>query len=279
VPVTVTVTLPVAAKVQDRVELPVPPVTVVGVRVHALLSEVSATLLVNPFRGDTAIVDVPAVPTTTVTLEGAAAIEKSAARVAVNATLAECDREPLVPVTVTVTVPAAVKVHERIEVPEPPVTVAADKAHAVLSLVIATTPVNPFKGEIVIVDVPADPTVTTTEAGLADIVKSGAAETVKVTVAEWVSEPLVPVTVTTTLPVTVKVQDRVDVPEPPVTLAGVKVHAELSEVRATVPVKLFSGEIVIVEVPAELTITGTVVGLEAIVKSGALVTVYVTVTE
>ena len=53
----------------------------------------------------------------------------------------------------------------------------------------------------------------------------------------------------------------------------------MSEVRATVPVKPFSGEIVIVEVPAELTITGTVVGLAEIVKSGAPVTVYVTVTE
>ena len=45
------------------------------------------------------------------------------------------------------------------------------------------------------------------------------------------------------------------------------------------PVKLFSGEIVIVEVPAELTITGTVVGLVEIVKSGVPVTVYATVTE
>jgi len=53
----------------------------------------------------------------------------------------------------------------------------------------------------------------------------------------------------------------------------------LSEVRDTVPVKLFSGEIVIVEIPAELKITGTVVGLEAIVKSGAPVTVYAMVTE
>ena len=53
----------------------------------------------------------------------------------------------------------------------------------------------------------------------------------------------------------------------------------MSEVRATVPVKPFSGEIVIVEVPAELTITGTVVGLEAIVKSGAPATVYATITE
>ena len=53
----------------------------------------------------------------------------------------------------------------------------------------------------------------------------------------------------------------------------------MSEVRATVPVKLFSGEIVIVEIPAELTVTDTVVGLVEIVKSGAPVTVYATVTE
>jgi hypothetical protein len=279
VPVTVTVTLPVVVKVQDSVELPEPPMRVVGVSVQALLSDVSVTSPVNPFNGDIAIVEVPGDPTTTVTLEGVAVIEKSATRFTVYATLVEWEREPLVPVTVTVTVPAEVKVHDRTEVPEPPVTLAADRVHAVLSLVSATSPVNPFNGEIVIVDMPADPTLTVTEAGLADIVKSGAPVTVKVTVAEWVSEPLAPVTVTTTLPVAVKVQDRVDVPEPPVTLAGVKVHAELSEVRATLPVKLFSGEIVIVEVPAELTITGTVVGLAEIVKSGVLVTVYVTVTE
>ena len=82
-----------------------------------------------------------------------------------------------------------------------------------------------------------------------------------------------PVTVTITGPAEVKEHDRVEVPVPPVTVAGVSVHAELSDVKATLPVKLFRGEIVIVEIPAELTITCTVVGLEAIVKSGAPVTV------
>lgn len=82
-----------------------------------------------------------------------------------------------------------------------------------------------------------------------------------------------------TVPAVVNVQDSVEVPDPPVTLVGVKVQAVLSEATATVPVKLLSGDTVIVEVPAELTITLTVVGLAEIVKSGAPVTVYVTVAE
>jgi hypothetical protein len=93
-----------------------------------------------------------------------------------------------------------------------------------------------------------------------------------VTVVEWDSEPLVPVTVTVTVPAVVKVQDRVEVPEPPVTVVGVSVQAELSEARATLPVNPFTGEIVMVEVPAELTTTVTVAGLAAIVKSGRPVT-------
>ena len=76
-----------------------------------------------------------------------------------------------------------------------------------------------------------------------------------------------PVTVTATVPAVANVQESVDVPEPPVTEAGVRVHAELSEVSATVPVNPLTGETVIVEVPAELTITVKVVGLAATVKS------------
>jgi len=79
--------------------------------------------------------------------------------------------------------------------------------------------------------------------------------------------------VTVTDPVAVNVQDRMDVPEPPVRLAGVSVQAELSETRATVPVNPFSGDTVIVEVPAEFTATVTLVGLAEIEKSGAAVTV------
>lgn len=82
-----------------------------------------------------------------------------------------------------------------------------------------------------------------------------------------------PVTVTVTGPVLVKVQDKVEVPEPPLTVAGVRVHAVLSADKATVLVKLLRGEIVMVEVPGELTATVTADGEAAIVKSGAAVTV------
>jgi len=56
-----------------------------------------------------------------------------------------------------------------------------------------TTPENPWSAVTVMVDVPAVPAFTVTAVGLAAIVKSW---TVKVTVAEWDSVPLVPVTVT-----------------------------------------------------------------------------------
>lgn len=82
-----------------------------------------------------------------------------------------------------------------------------------------------------------------------------------------------PVTTTVTGPVDMKVQDRVDVPEPPVMVAGVRVQAELFAARARLPVKPFTGETVIVDVPGELTIVATVVGLADMVKSGRPVTV------
>ncbi len=49
---------------------------------------------------------------------------------------------------------------------------------------------------------------------------------------------------------------------------GVRVQAALLVVKETVPVKPFTGEIVIVEVPAELTTTLTVAGFAEIEKSG-----------
>lgn len=76
------------------------------------------------------------------------------------------------PVTVTVTDPALVKVHERVEVPDPPETEEGVKVHEVLSLVRVTVAVKPFNGEMVIVEVPGDPVTTDTADGLADIEKS-----------------------------------------------------------------------------------------------------------
>ncbi len=60
---------------------------------------VSATVPVNPWTGATVIVEVAAVPTVVVTDVGLAVTVKS---FTVTVTVAECDREPLVPVTVTV---------------------------------------------------------------------------------------------------------------------------------------------------------------------------------
>ena len=91
------------------------------------------------------------------------------------------------------------------------------------------------------------------------------------TVVLWDRVPVVPVTVTTKLPLTVAVQDRVEVPEP-VTLVGVRVQVMpvaglLLEVKLTTPVKPLTAATVMVDVPAWLMLTATVVGLAAIVKS------------
>ena len=125
----------------------------------------------------------------------------------------------------------------------------------------ATVPVNPFTGATVIVEVAAVPALTLTLVGLAVTVKS---LTVTVTVAECVRDPLVPVTVTVYTPAG-PVQDRADVWDAPRTmLAGVRVQVrpagETVEVRATVPVKPFTGATVIVEVAAVPTLTATLVG-------------------
>ncbi len=175
--------------------------------------------------------------------------------------------------TVTATEPAELKVQERMEVPEPPVTVVGVSVQATLSAVSPTSLANPLRGSMVMVEVPGDPTDAVTAVGLAEMVKSGRAVMVKSTVAEWERLPLVPVTVRVTLPAAVKVQDRVEVPEPPVTAAGFRVQAALSDARATSPANPFNGEIVMVEVPAEPTVTVTAVGLAEIAKSGRLVTV------
>ena len=85
-----------------------------------------------------------------------------------------------------------------------------------------------------------------------------------------------PVTDTCLLPVVLNVHDRVALPEP-VTLVGDTLQeAVVLVARATTPAKPFSPVTVIVEVPAAFTLTLTLVGLAAIVKSW---TTYVTVTE
>ena len=80
----------------------------------------------------------------------------------------------------------------------------------------------------------------------------------------------------------VEEQDRVEVWEAPRTmLVGVRVQVnpagDTELVSATVPVKLLTGATVIVEVPAVPAVVVTVVGVALTVKSGAGVTVKVTV--
>jgi hypothetical protein len=100
-------------------------------------------------------------------------------------------------VTVTVKVPLAEGVHDRVEAPEP-VTLVGVRVHErpVAGETVwarLTTPTNPLTAVTVIVEVPAVPTVVLTAVGLAVTVKSC---TMKLTVALWDRLPLVPVTVT-----------------------------------------------------------------------------------
>lgn len=90
--------------VQLRVLLPDPPVMLVGVRVHVrpvagAMVSVRLTVPVKPLTGITTMLDVPATPGVVVTVDGLANIWKSTTWT--DTVPVVCDREPLVPVTVT----------------------------------------------------------------------------------------------------------------------------------------------------------------------------------
>lgn len=84
----------------------------VQVRPAGETADVSATVPVNPFSGATVIVDVAVAPARALTFVGLAVIVKS---VTVTVTVAAWDSVPLVPVTVTVYVPAGPE-HDRVDV-------------------------------------------------------------------------------------------------------------------------------------------------------------------
>ena len=96
-----------------------PRTMLVALRVHVnpagVTAEVRVTVPVKPFTGATVIVEVPVAPERIVTLVGLAVTEKSFGAVTVTVTVAECERVPLVPVTVTVYVPADPE-HDSVEV-------------------------------------------------------------------------------------------------------------------------------------------------------------------
>jgi hypothetical protein len=170
--VTITANVPVAVKVQVRVEVP-EPVTLVGDRVQDALLLVRLTTPLKPWRAVTVIVEDAAVFVTALTVVGVAEMVKSWT-VKETTTLLVVD--PLVPVTVTVYAPADPE-HDRVEVPDVPrVTLVGLRVQVRPVLgdteeVSETVPVNPFWEVTVIVDVPVTPARTVTLVGLAVIVK------------------------------------------------------------------------------------------------------------
>jgi hypothetical protein len=123
----------------------------------------------NPLTADTVIVEAPAVFTFTLILVGLAAMVKSWTT---NVTVTEWDRAALVPVTETCLLPVEVKVHVRIDVPEPVTLVGDTLQNEVVLVTRLTTPANPFTALIVTVEVPAAFTLTLTLDELALMVKS-----------------------------------------------------------------------------------------------------------
>jgi hypothetical protein len=117
----------------------------------------------------------------------------------VKVTVAVWDSVPLVPVTVTVSFSAVGELHESVEVPVVPrvtlVGLRLQVALPVAATVRLTVPEKPPMLVTVIVEVPVAPALTVILRGLAVTLKS-TVMTVTVTVAEWDSGPLVPVTVT-----------------------------------------------------------------------------------
>ncbi len=253
--------VPAAVELQDRVAVAGDggKVTLAGlmaVQVSPVGSGVSdsATVPAKPLTAVTVIVDTADEPAFTAAGEVAVMVKSRKVNVAVAAWV----RELLVPVIITVKVPAAVALQDN-------VAVAGDGGRVTLAGLIAvqvrpagrgvseraTVPAKPFTAVTVIVEVAEEP--EGTAAGeVAAMVKS---TKVNVAVAVWVSEPLVPVMVTVKVPAEVELQDNVAVAGDGgrVTLPGliaVQVSPEGKGVsdRLTVPVNPLTAVTVIVEV-------------------------------
>ena len=95
----------VVESVHDRVDDPEPPAIVLDESVHDRLVElvvtVRVTVPVKVFRGATVTVEVPLTPALMVTVVGLDEMTKSGDDWTETDTLVECEREPLVPVIVT----------------------------------------------------------------------------------------------------------------------------------------------------------------------------------
>jgi hypothetical protein len=285
IPVTVTVAVPVGAvalAVRVRVL-----VLVAGLGLNAAVTPLgrpdadNVTLPVKPFAGVMVIVLVPWPPGTMLKLLGLADSVKLGGDVTVRLIVVVSVRLPEMPVTVTVAVPVdAVALAVRVRVL---VLVAGLGLNAAVTPLgnpdaeRVTPPLKPLAGVMVIVLVPWLPCTMLNVLGLADRVKVGVADTVRLTVVVSVRLPDVPVMVTVAVPVAavaLAVNVRVLV-----LVAGLGVNAAVTPfgnpdaASVTLPENPLDGVMVIVLVPWLPCSTLKLLGLADSVKLGAGVTV------
>jgi hypothetical protein len=198
VAVTVTVKDPLAEAVQERVELPEPPVMEVGVRLQdsPVVGDtvcVRLTVSVSPLIGAIVIVDDCGDPTFPSKLDGLAVTVKSST---VKIAVAEWESVPLVPVTVNMYVPATLELHETVAVPGAVKLLGEIEAQlrpdGTVSVRV-TVPLNPLR-ELTVIDEVAGIVASTGPGVVAVMLKS---VIVIVAVALWDRVPLAPDTVIT----------------------------------------------------------------------------------
>jgi hypothetical protein len=200
--------------------------------------------------------------------------------VTTSVTVAVCVSEPLVPVIVSVGLPIGVLlvvVTVSVEDPAPVTDVGENDAVAPVGSPLVTlkltAPPNPFSTPRFTVYVVLPPAATVCVPGVADIVKSGA-NTVKATVAVWVTAPLVPVIVSVGLPagvlpavVIVKIELPGALREAGANVAVAPVGRPLA-LRLTDPVNPLMAPTLTVYVVLPPALTVWVLGVADTVKSG-----------
>jgi hypothetical protein len=213
------------------------------------------------------------------TADGIVARVAAVAGVTVSETVVVWLRDPEIPVTVTVDVPAAaVLPTESVNTP----LVLNDAVTPVGSPegVKVTVPVNPFCGVTVILLVPLAACATDKLLGEADRLKSGAATalTLSVIAVVWLRLPEVPVMVTVEVPAAAVLLAE-SVSTPLVLNDAVTPVGSPEAVKATVPVNPFAGVTVMVLTPLVPWLIARTLGEAARVKSGvaAALTVRATV--
>jgi len=153
----------------------------------------SATVPVNPSIGVTVIVEDAVPPICAVMLVWEAVTEKSWT---LRETVVKWLTVPLIPVIVTLYVPAGRFMHDRVDdCDEPRIMLVGFSVHVKLAGVTvedrSTVPVKPLIGAMVMVAIPVDPANTLRLGGVGTIEKSIDCVTVTRTVIEWESDPLV----------------------------------------------------------------------------------------